>query len=153
MSEQPTAGTRRRAEITVLGGQPASLWFASLASLAMIIGAVAPWATQFGFISLSGTRMHSWSEVAFAVVGLAMLGLYALRGTRFALIVAAGAGVLGAMQAVATFGKLASNGAVTVFGVQYHFLDPAWGLYVVLVGAIGLAGSSTLAWFAARATA
>jgi hypothetical protein len=49
--------------------------------------------------------------------------------------------------------KINSNGAVTVLGQQYRYLDPAWGLYLVLAGAVGLVCSaSALAWRASRAT-
>jgi hypothetical protein len=149
MSEQPTTGATRR-EIATFGGQPAYLWVGALASAAMIIGGPAPWATAFGFISFSGTRMHGWNEIALGILGLGMLGLHGLRGVRVTLIVAAVGGVLGAMQAVVTMAKLDSNGAVTVLGVQYRYLDPAWGLYLVLAGGIALACAAALAWRAGR---
>jgi hypothetical protein len=42
---------------------------------------------------------------------------------------------------------------VTVLGQQYRYLDPAWGIYLVLAGAIALVCSaSALAWRASRAT-
>ncbi|HMJ36599.1 MAG TPA: hypothetical protein VK501_22030 [Baekduia sp.] len=137
------------------GAQPASFWLASLASLSMIIGGVGPWATAFGFASLSGTSMHGWRSVMVGVVGLAMLGLHQLRKARLPLIVAGIAAVLGAVQAVATLSKIHSGGAVTtIFGQQYRYLDPAWGLYLVLAGAIALACcASALVWRASRVTA
>jgi hypothetical protein len=134
-------------------GQPASFWVASLASLGMIIGGVGPWATEFGFLSFSGTSMHGWRAVMVGVVGLAMLGVHQLLGARLPLIVAAVGGALGAVQAIATLGKINSGGVVTVLGQHYRYLDPAWGLYLVLVSAIALACStSALAWRASRAT-
>jgi hypothetical protein len=136
----------------VFAVQPASFWLASLASLGMIIGGVGPWATQFGLLSLSGTSMHGWNAVMAGVVGLAMLGLHQVRAARLPLIVAGVAGALGAMQAIAALSKIHSGGAVTVFGQQYRFLEPAWGLYLVLAAAIVLACSaSALAWRASRA--
>jgi hypothetical protein len=132
--------------------QPASFWLAALASLGIIIGGVGPWATEFGFVSLSGTSMHGWREVMVGVLGLAMLALHQLRGARLPLIVAAGAGALGAMGAIATLGKINSGGAVSVLGQQYRFLDPAWGLYLVLAGAIALVCcASALVWRVSRA--
>jgi hypothetical protein len=119
MSEQPTAGAGRR-EIATVGGQPACVWVAWLASAAMIIGGFAPWATAFGFISLSGTRMHGWNEIVVGILGLAMLGLHRLRGARGPVIVAAVGGAVGATQAVVTLAKLGSDGAVTVLGVRYR---------------------------------
>jgi hypothetical protein len=132
--------------------QPASFWLASLASLGLIIGGVGPWATEFGLLSVSGTSMHGWREVTVGVVGLAMLGLYQLRGTRLALIVAAVGGALGALQAIATLNEIESGGAVSVLGQEYRYLDPAWGLYLVLGCAIALVCfASAIAWRPSRA--
>jgi hypothetical protein len=128
-------------------GQPASFWLASLASLGIVIGGVGPWATAFGFVSLSGTSMHGWRAVMVGVVGLAMLGLHQLRGARLPLIVAGVAGALCAVQAISTLGEIHSGGAMTVLGQQYRYVDAAWGLYLVLAGAIALVCSaSALAW-------
>jgi hypothetical protein len=81
-----------------------------------------------------------------------MLGLHQLRGARLPLLVAAVAGALGAIQAIATLDKINSGGAVTVLGQHYRFLEPAWGLYLVLAGAIALVCSAAaLAWRASRA--
>jgi hypothetical protein len=69
------------------------------------------------------------------------------RGARLPLIVAGVAGALAAVQAIATLEKINSDGAITVLGQQYRYLDPAWGLYLVLGAAIALVGfASALAW-------
>jgi hypothetical protein len=153
-TDRDSASPRQRLEIAAaFAGQPASFWSASLASLGMIVGGIGPWATAFGFLSLSGTSMQGWRAVMVGVVGLAMLGLYQLRGARLPLIVAGVAAALGAMQAIASLGEISSGGAVTVLGQQYRYVDPAWGLYLVLAGAIALVCSvSVLAWRASRAT-
>jgi hypothetical protein len=133
--------------------QPVSFWIAALASLAIIIGGVGPWATAYTVMSISGTSMHGWREVAVGALGLAMLGLYLVRPGRLPLVVAGVAGALGAGGAIATLDKIDSGGTVTVFGFYYRYLDPAWGLYLVLAGTIALAFSaSALAWRAPRAT-
>jgi hypothetical protein len=130
---------------------PTTFWLAWLASLGLIIGGVGPWATAFGFMSLSGTSMHGWREVTAGLVGLAMLGVYQLLGARLPLVVAGVMGALGAIQALATLSRLSSGGAVTVLGQQYRYVEPAWGLYLVLVGAIVLVCStSVLAWRVSR---
>jgi hypothetical protein len=142
MSEQPGAShpPRQRAGLAeALAARPGSFWLASLAALAMIIGGVGPWATAFGMASLSGTDMQGWREVAAGALALAMLGVYGARGARLPLLVAAVAGALGAVQAFATTARIDSDGAVTVLGQQYRYLDPAWGVYLVLVGAVVLA--------------
>jgi hypothetical protein len=125
-------------DIAAAFGQPASFWLASLASLCMIIGGVGPWATAFTLMSLSGTSMEGWREVIAGILGLGMLGLYRLLGTRLPLIVAGIAGALGAIQAIGTLSRIHSGGAVTVLGQQYRYLDAAWGLYLVLAGSIAL---------------
>jgi hypothetical protein len=135
------------------GKQPGGFWVALLASLSAIIGGIGPWATVWNFMSISGTSMHGWREVGVGGVGLVMLGLHQLRGARLPLIIAAVAGVLGAALAIATFSKIMSGGAMTVLGVEYRYMDAAWGLYLVLVGTITLAVSTSgLAWRAFRAT-
>jgi hypothetical protein len=133
--------------------QPGSFWVASLASLGAIIGGVGPWATVLNFMSISGTSMHGWREVGVGAVGLVMLGLHQLRGGRLPLIIAGVAGALGATLAITTLSKITSGGAVTVLGVQYRYVDAAWGLYLVLVGTITLVlSASALAWRASRAS-
>jgi hypothetical protein len=120
----------------------------------IIIGGVGPWATTaYTSISISGTSMHGWREVAVGALGLVMLGLHLVRRGRLPLLVAAVAGALGAMGAVASLDKINSDGAVTVFGLQYRYVNPAWGLYLVLAGAIVLAlSASALAWRVSRVT-
>ena len=135
-----------------LAGEPTAFWVASLSSLALIVGGFAQWATAFGFMSISGTSMEGWNVVAAGVAGLAMLGVHRVRGARLPLLVAAVAGALAAMQAVTTLTKIGSNGTVSVLGVEYRFLDPGWGLYLVLAGGIALACSAALAWLAGRKT-
>jgi hypothetical protein len=153
-TDRESAAPRQRLDVgAAFARQPASFWVASLASLAMIIGGVGPWATAYGVLSLSGTSMHGWRSVTVGVVGLAMLGLHQVRGVRLPLIVAGIAGALGAMQAIATLAKIDSDGALTVLGQQYRYLDPAWGLYLVLAGAVALVCSAAaLAWRPGRAT-
>ena len=143
---------RERPRAEVYAGQPASFWIASLACVALIVGGVAQWATAFGFMALDGTRMHGWNEVAVGIAGLAMLGLHMLRGLRLPLLIAAVGGALGALQAIQTLAKISSGGKVTVLGVEYRYVEPAWGLYLVLAGAIALACSAALAWLGARGT-
>jgi hypothetical protein len=131
---------------------PASFWVASLASLAVIIGGVGPWATWLNSVSISGTSMHGWREVAVGVVGLATLRLYRLRGGRLPLIVTGIVGSLGLIGGMAALNTILTNGAVNVFGFQYRYLDAAWGIYLVLVGTGTLVLSvAALAWRDCRA--
>jgi hypothetical protein len=128
-------------------GQPASFWVASWASLGVIIGGVGPWATYLNSVSVSGTSMHGWREVGVGVVGLVMLGLYQVRGGRIPLIVAGVVGALGLIGGFVALNKIVTGGAVTVFGVQYRYMDAAWGIYLVLAAtATLLVCAGALAW-------
>jgi hypothetical protein len=147
MSEQQHPAERGSVLPGTLAAQPAAFWMAMLGSLGMIVGGIAPWATAFTFQSFSGTRMHGWREVAAGVLALIMLGLYQARPARPPLIGAAVIGALGAIGAIATWSKIQSGGVFTAFGVEYRYLDPAWGLYLVLGGALTLLfTASALAW-------
>jgi hypothetical protein len=152
-TDRDLVAPRQRVEIPgSIAAAPASFWLASLASLGLIIGGIAPWATEFGFVSLSGTSMHGWRAVMVGVLGLAMLAAHQLRGARLPLVVAGVGGALAAWLAVAALSKINSDGAVSVFGQQYRFLDAAWGLYLVLAAGIALAcATSALMWRASRA--
>jgi hypothetical protein len=73
------------------------------------------------------------------------------RGVRVASFwIAAVGGALGAVQAVVTLAKISSDGALTLFGVEYRYVDAAWGPYLVLVAALALAGTAALTWLATR---
>ena len=118
--------------------QPASFWVASLASLGIIIGGIGPWATYLNYVSISGTSMHGWREVAVGAVALVMLGLYQMSGWRPPLIGAGVVGVLGLIGAIDALHSITSGGAVTVLGITYRFISAAWGVYLVLAGTIVL---------------
>jgi hypothetical protein len=149
----PASPWQHRGLAPALPGQPPSFWLAALASLGIMIGGIGPWATAYTLVSISGTSMHGWREVEVGALGLVMLALHLVRRGRLPLLVAAVAGALGAWQAVATLNKINSGGVVTVLGFHYRYLDPAWGLYLVLAGSIGLVFSaSALAWRVSRAT-
>ena len=149
MSEQPHPADRASGVTGALAAQAAAYWLGIVGSLGMIVGGLAPWATSFGLQSFSGTRMHGWREVAAGVLAVLMLGLYHVRPARLALIGAAAIGALGAIGAIVAWSKIQSGGVFTIFGVQYRYLDPAWGLYLVLGGALTLLfTASALAWTA-----
>jgi hypothetical protein len=151
MSEQPHSADRGAVLPGTVAAQPVAFWMAMLGSLGIIVGGIAPWATAFTFESFSGTRFHGWSDVAVGLVAMTALGLYQLRPVRLLLVGAAVIGALAATGAVVTWSKIQSGGVFTVFGVQYRYLDPAWGLYLLLGGALTLLfTASALAWHARR---
>jgi hypothetical protein len=131
---------------------PVSFWVASLASLGVVIGGVGPWATWLNSVSISGTSLHGWREVAVGVVALILLWLYQWGGWLLAAVLAAVAAILGLVGAIDAINTVTNNGAVSLFGVTYRYLGVAWGLYLVLAGTIVLAlSASVLAWGDVRA--
>lgn len=127
--------------------ESACFWLATAGALSVIIGAVGPWATAWGFAPLSGTAMHGWREVAVGAVALALLGLHRLRGGALPLALVAVDGVVGASGAAVALSKINAHDTLSVLGFHYTFLDPAWGIYLVLGASIALTcGAATLAW-------
>jgi hypothetical protein len=123
-----------------------------LASLAIIVGGVGPWATYLHYVSISGTSMEGWREVAVGAIALGLLGIHQLRGWRLPVLVVAILAVLGVIGAIEDLNSITSGGALTVFGLTYRYLNAAWGIYLVLAGTIILALSAfALLWDAVRA--
>jgi hypothetical protein len=144
---QGEAGNRYVRLDAALGQRPAGFWVAALAAVGVIIGGIGPWASWLNFVSISGTSMHGWREVGVGAVALAILGVHRLRGGRLPLIAACVVGALGLAGAITSINDVQSNGAVTVLGTQYRYLNVAWGLYLVLVGTIVLVlATAALAW-------
>jgi hypothetical protein len=141
--------------ITLLPGLKADMvcfWLATVSALAVIIGAVGPWATAWGVAQLSGTAMHGWREVAVGALALALLAVHRWRGGVLVPALAAVVGAIGAVGAAVGLSKINANDTLSVLGFHYTFLSPAWGIYLVLGGALALACSSaTLAWLTRRA--
>jgi hypothetical protein len=126
---------------------PATFWVASIASLGVIVGGVGPWATYLNYVSISGTSMQGWREVAVGVIALVLLGIYQVRGWRVPVLLAAILGLLGVIGAIEALHGITSGGAITVFGITYRYLTAAWGIYLVLVGTIILTlSTSALLW-------
>jgi hypothetical protein len=91
--------------------------------------------------------MHGWREVAVGAVALVLLAVHRRRGRALELLLVAVDGVIGASGAAVALSKINASGTLSVLGFHYTFLDPAWGLYLVLAGAIVLACCAcALAW-------
>ena len=115
-------------------GQPPLFWVAVASCVLLIIGGFGPWASAFrGIASVNGTEGDGW----FAIIGGALaLGLLFLAAGR--------------QKARHTIGLLAIAAiCALVFAVDYSdisdkgpIIDVEWGLWAVLIGAIGLAGST-----------
>jgi hypothetical protein len=147
MSEQEHAADRRSLLPGTLAAPAAAFWLAVLGSLGTIVGGMAPWATAFALQSFSGTRMHGWRVVACGVLAVIMLGVYHVRPTRLPLIGAAVIGAFAALGGIIAWSRIQSGGVYTIFAVKYRYLDPAWGLYLVVGSALILVfTASALAW-------
>lgn len=148
MSEppEPTApklpSSPQIARLAASANQPPSFLVALLSSLAIIVGGVGPWATYLQYVSISGTSMGGWREVAVGAIALGLLGIYQARGWRLPVLVVAILAVLGVIGAIEDLNSIASGGALTVFGITYRYLNAAWGIYLVLAGTIILALSA-----------
>jgi hypothetical protein len=112
---------------------PRSLVAAGVSLILMVVGAVGPWAKVFDTITINGTTegRDGWIVIVAAAIGL--VGLIVVGATRrrwFALIPLFAAAVAGATAAydIADVNSL-YNGRVA---------SAQWGLYVALVGSVGL---------------
>ena len=150
MSDEQTADPTSRTDPAPIDWRLAGFWLSSVAAIGLIIGGVAPWAAYLGYWSVSGTHFHGWNDVAAGVLALVMLGVHHQRRLQAPLLVAAVLGALAAIGAVMALAKIGSDGTITVFGVAYRYLNPDWGVYLVLASGIGLACSATLTWLSAR---
>jgi hypothetical protein len=131
--------------------EPVCFWLAVASALGVIVGAVGPWTTAWGVVPVSGTGMHGWREVAVGVVALALLAVHRRRGRALELLLVAVTGAIGASGAAVALSKINANDTLSVLGFHYTFLDPAWGIYLVLGSAIVLVGcASTLLWRSVR---
>jgi hypothetical protein len=131
--------------------EPVCFWLAAASALGVIVGAVGPWTTAWGMVPVSGTGMHGWREVAIGGVALALLAVHRRRGRALELLLVAIDGAIGASGAAVALTKINANDTLSVLGFHYTFLDPAWGIYLVLGRALALTCcAGALAWRRSR---
>jgi hypothetical protein len=114
-------------------------WGAVIAAAAMIIGGFGPWATALGLVSVNGTHGDGWFVIIAGCAGLAGLWLATQPGRGAGpLMGAALAGAVGAAVAIYDYVRLESL-ETKFFGEQVDVVDPAWGIYLAILGGIALA--------------
>ena len=110
--------------------RPTAFWWALGAAALTIIGGLGPWATVLRVAEVSGTRGGAgWLVVGAGVVALFLLFVAPRTGPVVALVAAVGATFVG----IVDLNNIESRGA---------FVQPAWGIYIVLVGGVGLLAAS-----------
>ena len=117
----------------------------------MVIGSFGPWARALGIVSVSGTDGDGWIVIAAGVVVAIALVRQAGSRTRRPFIAAAVAGALGIAVTAVDLAELADKGSADLFGETLKFVEPAWGIYVALVGSIVVTGFAVLALVRGRA--
>jgi hypothetical protein len=126
---------------------PKSLLAAGLSLVLMVVGAIGPWAKVLGIITINGTSGGRDGWVVIGAAGIALVGLIIVAATRrrcFALIPLV-AGAAGAATAAYD---------ITDINALYHgrVASAQWGIYLALVGSIGLLLSSIWAIAEVRRT-
>jgi hypothetical protein len=124
---------------SVVADQPQVWWVALIAAAAMVIGGFGPWATALGFVSVNGTQGVGWLVITAGVV--ALLALWSEGRSRqggHPLVLAAVAGIGGALVAIYTFARLESAQG-ELLGERIDLVDPAWGLYLAVIASGTLA--------------
>jgi hypothetical protein len=111
----------------------------------MVIGGFGPWAKVFSLLTVSGTDDggDGWIVIGAAVIGALSLFLWQRRSRRW-LILAVVSG--GAAFAAALYDRI-NLGRTTQGGIDVGALvDPAWGIYVSILGSAGLAAAAVVGW-------
>lgn len=110
--------------------RPPAFWWALGAAALTVIGGLGPWATVLRVAEVSGTRGgDGWLVVGAGLVAAFVLVVAPKAGPVVALVAAVGAAFVG----VVDLNNIDSRGA---------FVQPAWGIYIVLVGSMGLLAAS-----------
>jgi hypothetical protein len=105
----------------------AAFWWAIAAAVALIVGGIGPWATALRVVEVSGTRGgDGWLVVGAGLVAIVVL--FASPNDAGPVVGLLG-GIGGAIVGIVDLSDIQSRGAL---------VEPAWGIYVVLIGAAAL---------------
>jgi hypothetical protein len=127
---------------------PKSLLAALVGLILMVVGAVGPWASVLGVLTINGTDdgKDGWIVIVAAALAAVLIGLSAFTRRRWLLLLAVLAAASGAATAAYDIGDIKtlapSEGGRAV--------DTEWGIYLALVGSIVVAGACFAAFFQAR---
>jgi hypothetical protein len=112
---------------------PKSLVAAAVSLILMFVGAAGPWAKVLGIVTINGTTggRDGWIVIGAAGVALLVFVIVLLTRLRWLSLIALLAGAVGASTAAYDIVDINSlyNGAVA---------SAQWGIYLALVGSIGL---------------
>jgi hypothetical protein len=127
---------------------PRSLLGALVGLVLMVVGAVGPWASVLGILTINGTDdgKDGWIVIAAGALVAVFLVPFAITRRRWLLlppVLAAAAGAVTAGYDISDIKSLApSEGG--------RAIDTEWGIYVALAGSIVVAVACVVAFFEAR---
>ena len=106
----------------------------------MVIGAVGPWATVLGLITINGTDggRDGWIVIGAAVFAAILLLAYSRRRRRWLLVFPVLAGLAGAGTAGYDIVDIGRRFSGSSFGGS-ALVSIGWGIYVALIGSVSLA--------------
>jgi Protein of unknown function (DUF2510) len=113
-----------------LVSRPPALWWAIAAAALMVVGGLGPWATALRVVDVAGTHGDGWLVIGAGLV--AAIVLFVSPGDAGP-VVALLAAIGGAIVAIVDLSDIQSRGAL---------IEPAWGLYAVLLSAVALFAAS-----------
>jgi hypothetical protein len=120
-------------------------WASVIATLLMVVGGFGPWATALNLISVPGTRGDGWIVIGAAAVSAGALWSYA-RGGRSVLVWSVIAGLAGLGIGLIDLDDIQSRSTRSFFGEQVQLIQPAWGIYMVIIASAGVVLFSLLLW-------
>lgn len=122
--------------------RPPLFWAAVGGAAGLVIGGFAPWATALGLVSVNGTHGDGWVAILGGLVALGMLFVASQSGKRMNYAVPLSVAGVCAIVAVIDAADISRHS---------QFVEPGWGLWLVLVSSAVLAGTS-IALLTARDT-
>lgn len=130
---------------------PKSLLGAVVGLALMVVGAIGPWASVLGVITIDGTDdgKDGWIVLGGAVVGAVFVGLFVLTRRRWLLLLAVLAGAAGVATAAYDIGDIKSLAA----SEGGRAVDTEWGIYVALGGSTVVVVMCIAAFFSSRGQA
>lgn len=104
---------------------------------ALIIGAIGPWATALGVISIGPTASTEWSVVVFGGIAVIAFSAISLRASRALSIIV---GVLAMTEAIVALVRIQQ--AKSDAGEFGNLFQPGWGLYLTILAGAYLIAST-----------
>lgn len=112
---------------------PVGYIVAWIASVVIMVGSVAPWATS-GFFSLPGTQADGMYTLALGAIAAVVLLIKAANQSRWPLIVAVVTGILCGL--IAVIDLIRASSLISAEDQQSGIVSIGWGMWMTLVGAV-----------------